>query len=166
MAEKKPEHNPSPHATATHAGAPMTYAQAQTFRLVNADEERRQKELEQVQQKRAELKDKAFKKNGYAYYIISQPYYREGQTFPAKSIVRVPQDEEPSVTWQPLERETATAEPPLTTAGQMNEPVRKPTAPFTSEVYEKTEPNTETNPPGKDGVHNQDGKKRPSDRNL
>jgi hypothetical protein len=116
MAEKKPEHNPSPHATATHAGAPMTYAQAQTF--------------------------------------------------PAKSIVRVPQDEEPSVTWQPLERETATAEPPLTTAGQMNEPVRKPTAPFTSEVYEKTEPNTETNPPGKDGVHNQDGKKRPSDRNL
>jgi hypothetical protein len=48
----------------------------------------------------------------------------------------------------------------------MNEPVRKPTAPFTSEVYEKQESNVETNPPGKEKQDNTFNVKRPSDKSL
>jgi hypothetical protein len=170
MAEKKTEHP-------THAAAGSLEATA--VRLYSEAEHQRQKELEAVRQKRADLMAKTKKEKGFAYYAIQQPYYRQGQHFPANSIIRIPEDEEPSVTWLPVEK-TGASETPLTTAGQMNEPVRKPTAPFTSEVYEKEESTVETNPPGKETKDNhfvvkdaagKDTKdaphtKRPSDKSL
>lgn len=50
--------------------------------------------------KRADLKEATKKKDGFAYYRISAPFYRQSAYYEAGSVVMIPVDEEPSVTWE------------------------------------------------------------------
>lgn len=52
-------------------------------------------------QKRAELKAKTAKQGGDALYRVAHaPHYRHGVMHPIGTVVRIPVEEEPSITWE------------------------------------------------------------------
>lgn len=63
---------------------------------------------------RAELKATTTKRDGQALYFIpegGERFYRKGVLYPTGSVVALPLDEDPSISWLPVDKTTPTPAP-------------------------------------------------------